>query len=146
MRAFDSSVSWKRLLPAFALAVGYALVLYLAIWVGGDVLRLLSGLILMPMAIASVFSAIADPQGERPLRFHVKWIVIVILVLLVLSVIFFREGGICVAMAAPFFFHGGDHRIGPHGAGVASPNHAQAAAVDDYAAVASGPAGDLFHL
>lgn len=106
MRAFDSSVSWKRLLPAFALAVGYALILYASIWLGSDTLRLLSGLILMPMAIASVFSAIADPKGERPLWFHVKWIVIVILVLLVLSVILFREGGICVAMAAPFFFMG----------------------------------------
>lgn len=107
MRAFESSVSWKRLLPALALAVGYSMVLYGAIWLGSDVLRLLSGLILMPMAIASVFSAIADPQGQRPLWFHVKCVVIVILVLLGLSVILFREGGICVAMAAPFFFIGG---------------------------------------
>ena len=107
MRAFENPVSWKRLLPALALAVAYALILYGSIWLGSDILRLLSGLILMPMAIASVFSAIADPQGQRSLWFHVKWVVIVIFVLLVLSVILFREGGICVAMAAPFFFMGG---------------------------------------
>lgn len=96
----------KRLYLGLGLSLAYAAVLYLLIWQGNGGMLFISGLIFMPMAIASVFSAVADPLGRASIGTHLKWALIGIAVLLVLSIIVFREGGICVAMAAPFFFAG----------------------------------------
>lgn len=93
----------RRLYLGLGLSLVYAVVLYLLIWQVGEGMLFISGLFLMPMAIASVFSAVADPLGRASIGTHIKWAFIGIVVLLVLSVIIFREGGICVAMAAPFF-------------------------------------------
>lgn len=94
----------RRLASAFGLAAAYGCLLYLLIWTGVGPIMFISGLVLMPMAIGSVFSAGFDPLARAPMRTHLMWNVVAIAVLLVLSIIFFKEGGICVAMAAPFFF------------------------------------------
>lgn len=102
----SKSMTGRRLKLAFGLALFYGLVLYLLFWSNNERMMFLSGLILAPLAIASIFSAAADPLGKASIGKHIKYISIVMLVLLVLSVVFFREGGICVAMAAPFLFVG----------------------------------------
>src|SRR5690606_25921407 len=98
----------KRIGIALIVALTYGLALYLLIWYGGDrgTLPFIGGLFLMPMAIASIGSAIGDPRGRKSRWSHVRngWIVIALLVLI--SVVFFNEGGICVIMATPCFLIG----------------------------------------
>jgi len=94
----------ERLLFAIPAALIYGVILYLMLWQGADsALPFIAGLIFMPMGIAGTASILADPRGQGPLWRHIKigWICVGLCV--VLSFIFFREGGICVAMAAPFF-------------------------------------------
>ncbi|RVV97188.1 SRPBCC family protein [Mesobaculum littorinae] len=96
-----------RLAIAFALAFFYGLLLYFAIWAGGTEQRswipFLAGLFLMPMAIASVATSIADPRGERPIWRHIRNGWLVIWALVAISLLFLGEGGICAVMAAPCF-------------------------------------------
>jgi len=74
----------KRLFLGLGLSLAYAAVLYLLIWRGSGGMLFISGLIFMPMAIASVFSAVADPLGRASIGTHLKWALIGIAVLLVL--------------------------------------------------------------
>jgi len=104
MVAGDKTMIGRRLKIACCLALLYGVLLYLLIWGGHGRMMFLSGLIFAPMAIASIFSAVADPLGRASIGKHVSYISVVILVLLVLSIVIFREGGICVAMASPFLF------------------------------------------
>lgn len=97
----------RRLAIAFSFALAYGLLLYLLIWVNDNgALSFIAGLFLLPMAVAGVATAVADPTGQGPLWPHIRngWIVIALLV--AISMLFFREGGICVAMAAPCFLVG----------------------------------------
>ena len=93
----------RRLVWAFGLAAFYGCLLYLAIWTGGPIM-FISGLILLPMSLGSIFSAAFDPLVKSPIWVHLMWTAGLIFALLILSIVIFREGGICVAMAAPFFF------------------------------------------
>lgn len=91
---------------AVGIALAYGLLLYLLIWLtpaSEGWLPFIAGLILMPMGIASIATAIADPRGEQDVWRHLVngWLVISALV--VISMLFFQEGGICVLMAAPCF-------------------------------------------
>lgn len=106
MAASDKTMIGRRLKIACCLALMYGVVLYLLIWSGHGAMMFLSGLILAPMAIASIFSAVADPLGQAPIGRHINYIIVIMLALLVLSVVIFQEGGICVAMASPFLFAG----------------------------------------
>lgn len=96
-----------RLKTGGMLALAYGLLLYLAIWTGSasgrDWIPFIAGLFLMPLAIASVATSIADPRGEHPVWPHIRngWLVIGALV--AISMLFLNEGGICAVMAAPFF-------------------------------------------
>lgn len=97
----------RRLAIAFVFALAYGLLLYLLIWVNDtESLSFIAGLFLLPMAVAGVATSVADPTGRGPLWPHIRngWIVIALLV--VITMVLFREGGICVAMAAPCFLVG----------------------------------------
>ncbi len=61
------------------------------------------GLMLLPMAISSLASSLSDPRAEKGLWRHVRMSWMIIGGLIVVSMALFREGGICVIMAAPFF-------------------------------------------
>lgn len=94
----------ERLAPAAVGALVYGLIIYLMVWSGDrEVLPAISGLILMPMGIASVMTVLADPRGQGSIWRHIciGWAIIAALVLL--SVVLFQEGGICVVMAMPVF-------------------------------------------
>lgn len=95
----------ERLRIAVPVAIAYGLLLYVVIWRGYhmDSMPLIAGLILLPMAVASLASSLSDPRAEKRLWRHVRMSWMIIAGLVVLSVIVFREGGICVAMAAPCF-------------------------------------------
>ncbi|WP_206239812.1 SRPBCC family protein [Novosphingobium terrae] len=99
----------ERLLFAVPAALVYGLIMYALIWSGDasdNPLPFFGGLLFFPMAIASVATIAADPRGEGRLKRNIKigWICITLFILL--SFVVLREGGICVAMAAPFFFAG----------------------------------------
>jgi len=94
----------ERVIPAVAGALIYGLVIYLLVWFGDkDTLPAISGLILMPMGVASVATILADPRGVGSIWRHVciGWAVIAVLV--VLCMLLFGEGGVCAIMAAPVF-------------------------------------------
>ncbi|MBB5702911.1 uncharacterized protein YndB with AHSA1/START domain [Ochrobactrum daejeonense] len=97
----DSS---ERLIIAIPLAFFYGLLLYVAIWSRHymDAMPVIAGLALLPMAVASLASCLSDPRAQRGLWRHVRMGWAIIGGLVVTSMIFFREAGICVAMAAPF--------------------------------------------
>lgn len=67
----------KRLVLAVFAALIYGLILYLVIWVGismdRNILPVISGLILMPMAIASIAKILADPWGVQSLEPHLNF-------------------------------------------------------------------------
>ncbi len=97
--------SFERLAVAAPVAIVYGLLLYVVIWAQRyeETIPFFAGLMLMPMAVASLVSALADPRAQaKPMR-HVLLGWAAIGVLIVLSIVFFREAGICVAMAAPVF-------------------------------------------
>lgn len=99
----------SRLLLGFGVAIAYGLVLYLLIWASTpdtEWMPFIGGLFLMPMGIAGTATAIADPRGEKPLRPHILNGWLVIFVLVVISMVFLGEGGICAVMAAPCFLLG----------------------------------------
>ncbi|RJE85260.1 SRPBCC family protein [Paracoccus onubensis] len=100
----------KRLALAVIAALLYGLILYLMIWVGMGIdemiLPVISGLILMPMAIASIAKILADPRGAEPIGGHILVGLGIIMVLVIISMAFFGEGGICAVMAAPFLAAG----------------------------------------
>lgn len=107
MQLESKTINGLRLKLGIGLAVIYGLILYLIFWTDHGAIIFLSGLVLTPMAIASIFSAAADPLGQASVFKHMKYVLFVMLALLALSIIFFKEGGICVVMAAPFMLVGG---------------------------------------
>ena len=97
----------ERLMFAVPAALFYGTILYFLIWMpSGESLPFLSGLVLFPMAITGTATILADPRGEGSLWRHIKigWICITLFI--VLSMVLMREAGICVVMAAPFFYAG----------------------------------------
>lgn len=97
----------QRLIFTIAVAVIYALVLYVIVWMpAGSAIPFISGLILVPMAIASVASAAMDPLGQDTMWRHIKIGWICITAFIVIAVLVFREAGICAIMAAPIFYLG----------------------------------------
>ncbi|MDT6939393.1 SRPBCC family protein [Brucella pseudogrignonensis] len=95
----------ERLRVAVPIAMVYGLLLYMLIWLTpiSDMMPFFGGLMLLPMGIASLASSISDPRAQKALWNHVKMAWMIIGGLVVISMVFFREGGICVIMAAPFF-------------------------------------------
>ena len=95
----------ERLRVAVPVAMVYGLLLYMLIWLTpiSDMMPFFGGLMLLPMAVASLASSINDPRALKSLWRHVKMGWMIIGGLVVISMVFFREGGICVIMAAPFF-------------------------------------------
>ena len=84
-------------------AIVYGLLLYLLIWgapVEGGV-AFVTGLFLLPMGIAAVVSAFADPRATATEWRHIRngWFVIAIL--LVLSAVVMGEGAVCIVVATP---------------------------------------------
>ncbi|WP_433760790.1 SRPBCC family protein [Brucella anthropi] len=98
----DSS---ERLAVAVPIAFVYGLLLYVMIWSGqyADAMPVIAGLMLLPMAVASLASSLSDPRAQKSLWRHVRMGWAIIAGLVVISMVFFHEAGICVAMAAPFF-------------------------------------------
>jgi hypothetical protein len=97
----------ERLLFAVPMALVYGILLYCLIWLPREpTLPFIAGLVFLPMAIASVVTILIDPRGEGSIRRHIRigWICITALILL--TMVLFREAGICVAMASPFFYGG----------------------------------------
>ena len=95
----------ERLRVAVPVAVAYGLTLYVLIWVNSarEWMPFIAGLMLLPMAISSLASSLSDPRAEKGLWRHVRMSWMIIGGLIVVSMALFREGGICVIMAAPFF-------------------------------------------
>ncbi|MFD1199686.1 SRPBCC family protein [Brucella gallinifaecis] len=95
----------ERLRVAVPVAIVYGLVLYVLIWLtpASDMMPFIAGLMLLPMGIASLASSLSDPRAQKGLWRHVKMSWMIISGLIVISVVLFEEGGICVIMAAPFF-------------------------------------------
>lgn len=95
----------ERISIAVPIAAVYGLLLYVLIWLTpvSDMMPFIAGLMLLPMGIASLASSISDPRAQKTLWRHVKMSWMIIGGLVVISMVFFREGGICVIMAAPFF-------------------------------------------
>ncbi|WP_454887314.1 hypothetical protein [Sphingomonas oryzagri] len=97
----------ERLMFAVPTALIYGTILYFLIWVPKEpTIPFIAGLVFFPMAITSVVTILADPRGEGSTWRHIKIGWICITAFLVLSVIAFREGGICIVMASPFFYAG----------------------------------------
>ncbi|HWT63336.1 MAG TPA: SRPBCC family protein [Ochrobactrum sp.] len=96
---------FERLRVAVPVAVAYGLLLYLLIWVNTarEWMPFIGGLMLLPMAISSLASSLSDPRAEKGLWRHVRMGWMIIGGLVVVSMAAFREGGICVVMASPFF-------------------------------------------
>ncbi|MBA8840104.1 SRPBCC family protein [Ochrobactrum sp. RH2CCR150] len=96
---------FERLSVAVPVAFIYGLILYMLIWSGvaDDAMPFFAGLMLLPMAVASLASSLADPRAEKDLWRHVRMGWAIIGGLVVVSMVLFHEAGICVAMAAPFF-------------------------------------------
>lgn len=95
---------FERIAVAFIVALIYALLLYSLIW-GGDNSNLpfVGGLLLLPMAVASLATSLADPRGKRTVEYHVYLGWTVVAVALIFTVVFFSESMICVAMGLPIF-------------------------------------------
>lgn len=99
----------RRLIIGAVVAILYGLVLYLLVWAGDSDsagIRFLTGLFLLPAGVASLVSGIAAPRGRASGWRHITYGWAVILVLIFLSFAFFREGGICIVMAAPMMVIG----------------------------------------
>ncbi len=97
----DSS---ERLAVAVPIAFVYGLLLYVMIWSGqyADAMPVIAGLMLLPMAVASLASSLSDPRAQKPVAacpygmgYHRR--------ACRYQHGLFHEAGICVAMAAPFF-------------------------------------------
>lgn len=100
----------ERMMFAVPAAAVYSLLLYLMIWGvrdagdGGVRLPFVIGLVLLPMAVASLASLIADPHGQVRLWLHIKLGWAALSVGIIVSIFLFAEGGICIVMGAPFFY------------------------------------------
>ncbi len=101
----------ERLIFAIPAALIYGVILYFVVWFpderpNGSSLPFVGGLVFFPIAITSVVTILADPRGEGSLWRQIKigWICITLFI--VLSIVILKEGGICIAMAAPFFYAG----------------------------------------
>lgn len=104
MRASTTPPIVERISIAIIVALIYALLLYGLIWTGKNSgLPFVGGLVLMPMAIASLATSIADPRGRSTAWRQIKLGWIVIGIGLVLTVLFFNESLICVVMGLPIF-------------------------------------------
>ena len=103
----------NRALTAITLASIYAVILYILVWgidrsSGGQrELLLVVGLVLFPMAVASLVTIVAEPTGEGGLGRPLLRTAVTITGIILISIILFQEGGICVVMAAPFLYAGG---------------------------------------
>jgi hypothetical protein len=103
----DRPALTDRLIPATVTAVIYALLLYSIEWMpdwGG--LPFISGLLLLPMAVASVASVAFDPRGTQSFWRHVKIGWICTTVFIAIAIVFLGEAGLCAVMAAPLFYLG----------------------------------------
>lgn len=101
----------ERLSIAVIVALIYALLLYGLFWASSGAednkaMRFIGGLVLMPIAIASLATSIDDPRGESTRWRQVKLGWLVVGIGLVLTVIFFKESIICVVMGLPLFISG----------------------------------------
>lgn len=93
-----------RLKVVAPIVVAYGLLIYALVWLPHfESLPLIAGLILMPMAIGSLTAALYDPLAQRPFGKTFNAILIILLIFTFLTVIFFGEGVICIAMALPVF-------------------------------------------
>lgn len=96
-----------RLIPAILTAVVYALLLYSIEWMPDRAgLPFISGLLLLPMAVAGVASMAFDPRGVQSLWRHIKVGWICTTVFIAIAIVFLREAGLCAVMAAPLFYLG----------------------------------------
>jgi hypothetical protein len=96
-----------RLALSVLVALVFGLALYLIVWTTGNAagprafMPFVAGLILLPMAIASIMVVMLDPRGEKSIASHIGYGVAVILALVLVSMLFLGEGGVCAVMAAP---------------------------------------------
>jgi len=94
----------ERISIAVIVALIYALLLYGLIWTDKNSgLPFVGGLVLMPMAISSLATSIADPRGKSTAWRQIKLGWMVIGIGLALTVLFFNESIICVVMGLPIF-------------------------------------------
>jgi len=99
------SISKFRILASFVAAIGYSLLMYIIIWVSRSDMffPFLAGLILLPAAIGTFTTLLFDPHLKHSLAKNIGFTFLVMLCAVLLAVIFFAEGIICIIMALPFF-------------------------------------------
>lgn len=98
-----------RIASAFAAGLAFCLGAYLLIdYARPDTLISISFLILLPGMVTAFIATIADPMGERPRRFYTWQVPAGLLgAVIVASIVFLREGTICIVMLAPIWLLSG---------------------------------------
>ncbi|WP_010543514.1 hypothetical protein [Sphingomonas elodea] len=98
-----------RIAWAFAAGLAFCLGAYLLIdYARPDGLISISFLILLPALVTAFIATVSDPSGERPRHFY-TWQVPTRLLgaVIVASILFLREGTICIVMLAPIWLLSG---------------------------------------
>lgn len=96
-----------RLLLAMLVTVFYGLAIYVLIWVTqAGVMVLISGALLLSMGIGSLLTVLFDPQAKLSTSDIVVPALITLLLICLLTVIFFAEGIVCLIMAVPILVPG----------------------------------------
>lgn len=98
-----------RIACAFAAGLAFCLGVYLLLdYARPDTLISITFLILLPAMVTGFVATVADPMSERPRRFYTWQVPAGMLVaIIVASVVFLREGTICIVMLAPIWLLSG---------------------------------------
>lgn len=97
-----------RIVSAFAIALAFALGVYLLInAVQPDALVSFTFLLILPAAISAFVAYVADPFAERSYRFYMMIPFWILLAVVIASIVFLAEGIICIILLAPLWLGSG---------------------------------------
>lgn len=85
------------------IAIIYALVIYIALYIGSSFVYFLVGLVITPFCVSALYLAIADPEARWPAQRATGHCLFLSVSILLSTILLFQEGTICVLMAAPIF-------------------------------------------
>lgn len=98
-----------RIVVAVTVALAFSLGVYLILSSVQHVPALISFsfLLVLPAAVSAFIAYVADPFGERPLGFYLAVPAFVLVAVVVVGIVFLKEGVICVILLAPFWLASG---------------------------------------
>ncbi|MFV3131416.1 SRPBCC family protein [Niveispirillum sp. KHB5.9] len=85
------------------IALAYAVLLYVAVYLESGFLYFIVGLVVTPFCICALYLSLADPAGQNAPSRAVKHCLLLMAAVLAITVLVFHEGIICILMAAPIF-------------------------------------------